>query len=63
MKDRIWNFIAVNSPAIGLALVIAVVLLMLSGCNTVAGMGTDITKGANWTAEKNQWFKTRIAKV
>ena len=52
MKDRIWNFIAVNSSALGLALVIAVVLLMLSGCGTVAGLGKDMTSAAEWTKDK-----------
>ena len=25
---------------------------MLSACNTVAGLGTDLTKSANWTKDK-----------
>ena len=52
MKDRIIAFVATNSFNLGLILVVVVVAAMLAGCNTVAGMGTDITRGANWTAEK-----------
>jgi predicted small secreted protein len=25
---------------------------MLTACNTVAGLGTDLTKSANWTKDK-----------
>jgi predicted small secreted protein len=27
-------------------------LFLLTGCNTVAGVGTDITKSAQWTKDK-----------
>ena len=62
MKDRIWNFIAVNSSAIGLALVIAVVLIMLTGCGTVAGMGKDLTSTAEWTKDKMSGSKDSAKK-
>lgn len=52
MKDRIIAFVATNSFNLGLILVVVVVAAMLAGCNTVAGMGADIQKSANWTAEK-----------
>jgi hypothetical protein len=34
-------------------------LIMLSGCNTVAGMGTDITRSAEWTKDKMSGTKDK----
>ena len=52
MKDRVMAFLALNGPTLGvLALIIAAVVL-ITGCNTVAGVGTDITKSAEWTKNK-----------
>lgn len=58
MKDRIFAFVATNSTMLGLLAVIIVVVMMLAGCNTVAGMGTDITKSAQWTSDKMSGSKT-----
>ena len=33
-------------------LVLFVVIIALSGCSTVAGMGKDIQKASEWTSEK-----------
>ena len=33
-------------------LVLFVVIVALSGCSTVAGVGKDIQKASEWTAEK-----------
>jgi predicted small secreted protein len=52
MKDRIMAFLALNGPSIGIVALLAAVLFLLTGCNTIAGMGTDITKSAEWTKDK-----------
>jgi predicted small secreted protein len=33
-------------------LALAIVSTILTACNTVAGLGTDLTKSANWTKDK-----------
>jgi predicted small secreted protein len=35
-----------------LILSVAMALLLLSGCNTIKGVGEDISGSANWTQEK-----------
>ena len=52
MKDRIMTFLALNGPSLGIVALIVAALFLLSGCNTVAGFGTDITKSAEWTKDK-----------
>ena len=52
MKDRIIAFVALNGSTLGIVALIVTALLVLTGCNTVAGMGTDITRSAQWTQEK-----------
>jgi predicted small secreted protein len=52
MKDRIMAFLALNAPTLGVMALIAAALFLLTGCNTVAGFGTDITKSAQWTSDK-----------
>jgi predicted small secreted protein len=52
MKDRLMAWMALNGPTVGIATLIVVMLIMLSGCNTVAGVGTDITKSAEWSRDK-----------
>jgi predicted small secreted protein len=52
MKDRLMAWMALNGPTVGIATLIVVMLIMLSGCNTVAGIGTDITKSAEWSRDK-----------
>jgi len=52
MKDRIIGFLSLNAFTIGPMILIIVCLMLLTGCNTIAGVGADITKSANWTAEK-----------
>jgi len=44
-----------------MALIIAA-LVVLTGCNTVAGFGTDITKSAEWTKDKMSGSKDQPAK-
>ena len=58
MKDRIIGFLALNAFTIGPMILIIVCLILLTGCNTIAGMGSDITRSANWTAEKMSGSKT-----
>ncbi len=52
MKDKLYAFLALNMPTLGVMALIIVALVMLTGCHTVAGFGTDITKSAQWTQEK-----------
>ena len=33
-------------------LVLIIVSTTLTACNTIEGLGTDLTKSANWTKEK-----------
>ena len=52
MKDRIIAWISLNGPTLGIAALIVVMLIMLSGCGTVAGLGKDVTSAAEWTKDK-----------
>jgi predicted small secreted protein len=52
MKDRIIAWISINGPSLGVAALIVVMLIMLSGCGTVAGLGKDVTTAAEWTKDK-----------
>jgi predicted small secreted protein len=52
MKDRVCAFLAVNGPSVGIVILIVAALIMLSGCGTIAGVGSDITKTAEWTRDK-----------
>jgi predicted small secreted protein len=62
MKDRIMAFLALNGPSLGIVALIAAALFLLTGCNTVAGFGTDITKSAEWTKDKMSGSKDQPAK-
>jgi predicted small secreted protein len=52
MKDRVMAWISLNGPTLGVATLIIVSLFLITGCNTVAGFGNDITKSAEWTRDK-----------
>ncbi len=52
MKDRIIAWISLNGASMGIAALIVVALIMLSGCGTVAGLGKDVTGAAEWTKDK-----------
>lgn len=52
MKDKLVAFLALNGPTVGVAALIIVAVFMITGCNTIAGMGTDITRSAEWTKDK-----------
>ena len=52
MKDRIIAWISLNGPSLGIAALMVVMLIMLSGCGTVAGLGKDVTSAAEWTKDK-----------
>ena len=52
MKDRVMAFLALNAPTLGVVALIVAAVFLLTGCHTVAGVGTDITKTAQWTQEK-----------
>jgi predicted small secreted protein len=52
MKDRVLAWISLNGTSLGIVALIIVSLFLITGCNTVAGMGTDITRSAEWTKDK-----------
>ena len=52
MKDRVMAWMALNGPTVGVIALIIVAVFLITGCNTIAGMGTDITKSAEWTKDK-----------
>jgi predicted small secreted protein len=52
MKDRLIAWISLNGPTLGVAALIVIMLIMLSGCGTVAGLGKDVTSAAEWTKDK-----------
>ena len=52
MKDKIITWVSLNGPSLGIAALIVVALIMLSGCGTVAGLGKDVTGAAEWTKDK-----------
>jgi predicted small secreted protein len=52
MKDRLMAWISLNGSTLGIATLIVVMLVMLSGCGTVAGLGKDVTSAAEWTKDK-----------
>ena len=52
MKDKIITWVSLNGPSLGIAALIVVALIMLSGCGTVAGLGKDLTSTAEWTKDK-----------
>ena len=52
MKDKIIAWISLNGASLGIAVLIVVALIMLSGCGTVAGIGKDLTSTAEWTKDK-----------
>ena len=52
MKDRIIAWVSLNGASLGIAALIVVALIMLSGCGTVAGLGKDVTGAAEWTKDK-----------
>ena len=52
MKDRIIAWVSLNGASLGIAALIVVAFIMLSGCGTVAGIGKDLTSTAEWTKDK-----------
>jgi hypothetical protein len=62
MKDRVLAWISLNGPTVGVVSLIIVAVFMITGCNTVAGMGTDITKSAEWTKDKMSGSKDQPTK-
>ena len=52
MKDRLIAWISLNGPTLGIAALIVIMLILLSGCGTVAGLGKDVTSAAEWTKDK-----------
>ena len=61
MKDRVMAWMALNGPTVGIVALIIVAVFMITGCNTIAGMGTDITKSAEWTKDKMSGSKDQSA--
>ncbi len=62
MKDRVLAWMSLNGPTVGAMALIIIAIIMLTGCNTIAGMGTDITKSAEWTKDKMSGSKDQSAK-
>jgi predicted small secreted protein len=58
MKDRLYAWLSLNGSTLGVLALIVVAVILLTGCNTVAGVGTDITKSAEWTKDKISGNKT-----
>jgi len=52
MKDRVMAWMALNGATVGVVALVIVAVIMITGCNTVAGFGNDITKSAEWTKDK-----------
>jgi predicted small secreted protein len=52
MKDRVMAWMSLNGPTVGLVALVITAVVLITGCNTVAGVGTDITKSAQWTKDK-----------
>ena len=52
MKDKLVAYLALNGPTVGVVALIIAAVFMITGCNTIAGMGTDITRSAEWTKDK-----------
>ena len=52
MKNRLITWVSLNSSALGFVVLIVAVLIMITGCGTVAGIGKDIQTSAEWTKEK-----------
>ena len=61
MKDRVMAWMALNGPTVGVIALIIVAVFLITGCNTIAGMGTDITKSAEWTRDKMSGSKDQPA--
>ena len=61
MKDRVMAWMALNGPTVGIVALIVVAVFLITGCNTIAGMGTDITKSAEWTKDKMSGSKDQPA--
>ncbi len=62
MKDRVLAWMSLNGPTIGIVALIVVAVFLITGCNTIAGMGTDITKSAEWTKDKMSGSKDQPTK-
>jgi predicted small secreted protein len=52
MKDRVLAWMSLNGPSLGIVALIIISLFLITGCNTVAGFGNDITRSAEWTKDK-----------
>jgi predicted small secreted protein len=52
MKNRLIAWVSLNSSTLGFVVLIVAVLIMITGCSTVAGLGKDIQTSAEWTKEK-----------
>jgi len=52
MKDRIVAWVSLNSSTLGFVALIVAVLILISGCSTVSGIGKDVTGAAEWTKDK-----------
>jgi len=52
MKDRVMAWMALNGPTVGVAALIIVAVILVTGCGTISGMGKDISGAADWTKDK-----------
>ena len=51
-RDWIVGFVALHIGALAPFIAAAIAVFLMTGCNTIAGVGADIQRSANWTAEK-----------
>jgi predicted small secreted protein len=52
MKDRVLAWISLNGSTVGVAALIIVAVVMITGCGTVSGFGKDVQGAAEWTKDK-----------
>lgn len=52
MKDRVFAWVAQYGSTVGATIMVIVAMFLLTACGTVAGLGSDIQKSAEWTKEK-----------
>lgn len=57
-RDQIIGFLALHAGALAPFVAAIIAVFLMTGCNTIAGVGADIQKSANWTAEKMSGSKT-----
>lgn len=52
MKDKFILFFTHNGQSLALVLAMILLVVSLTGCSTIAGVGKDISDSAEWTRNK-----------